>query len=450
MSIYGALNTAVSGLSAQAHAFTDLSNNISNSQTVGYKATDTNFSDYVLTSGAAEGTAGTVIATTASENEAQGTISASDNALALAISGRGFFSVDEESGTATTSVPAFQTTAYYTRNGDFTENKTGYLVNSSNEYLNGYNVDSSGTLSTTLAPINVSNVAFRPTETGTVTLAASLPNAASATTDDATAAAAMTQTQTVYDSTGAAHTLDLTWSYTGTDASTTDTTSGDPQYTVSSTLDGVAQTNGGATVTFDSTTGLLASVAQTDATGNTTTTAVTGAAAGFSIPATFNGVSQPISIALGSIGAATGTTMATTSAAVPDGAAATISTDSVTTSGTYTGITMTSDGNIMANFSNNQTQLVGKVPLAMFADANALAATDGEAYTATSGSGAATITLANENGAGSLETSSVEDSTTNLDTDLTKLIVAQQAYGANAKVVTTANEMLQTVLSMKQ
>ena len=49
MSVFGALNTAVSGLSAQSHAFTDISNNIANSQTVGYKATETSFSDYVLT-----------------------------------------------------------------------------------------------------------------------------------------------------------------------------------------------------------------------------------------------------------------------------------------------------------------------------------------------------------------------------------------------------------------
>ena len=114
---------------------------------------------------------------------------------------------------------------------------------------------------------------------------------------------------------------------------------------------------------------------------------------------------------------------------------------------------MTDDGSVMATFQNNDTevsQLVAKVPLAMFASPDSLASQDGEAFTATSGSGAASFTLAGENGAGNLETSAVEGSTTDLDTDLTKLITAQQAYGANAKVVTTANDMLQVALSMKQ
>ena len=60
------------------------------------------------------------------------------------------------------------------------------------------------------------------------------------------------------------------------------------------------------------------------------------------------------------------------------------------------------------------------------------------------------LQLAGQNGPGSFETKSVEASTSSLDTDLTKLIVAQQAYAASAKVVTTANDMLQTALGMKQ
>jgi flagellar hook protein FlgE len=428
MSIFGALNTAVSGLSAQSHAFTDISNNISNSQTTGYKATDTDFSDFVLTSADAQGTNGTVRATTASQNEAQGTITSTSNALALAISGRGFFSVDEESGNSTATSKVFQNTSYYTRNGDFTENNLGYLVNSSNEYLNGYMVDSTGTLNTkSLQTINVANVAFRPTETGTVSVGASLPNTATTATSAAT-----TQTAQVYDSTGAEHDLTVNWTQSSTDPTS---------WTVAATVNGTTST---AQATFDSS-GALSSITQ-----DGTTTSTSGSDASFSIPAAFNGVSQPIKISLGSIGSSSGSTMATASTGT--GAATTPTTDSVT-SGTFQGITMSADGNVMATFDNGQTevsQLVAKVPLATFANANALSAQDGQAYTATSDSGAATFNLAGENGAGSLEASSIENSTTSLDTDLTKLITAQQAYGANAKVVTTANDMLQTVLSMKQ
>ena len=198
--------------------------------------------------------------------------------------------------------------------------------------------------------------------------------------------------------------------------------------------------------------GQIASIAQQTNVGSTPATygaanTTTDSAASFTIPTTLDGTSQTMTVDLGTIGSSSGTMMATD--ANGTGSNATISTDSVT-SGNYTGITMTSDGSIMATFDNNKTQLVGKVPLATFADSNGLSSQDGEAYTATSASGAAAINLAGANGAGNLETSSVESSTTNLDSDLTKLITAQNAYGANAKVVTTANEMLQTVLAMKQ
>ena len=436
MSTFGALSTAVSGLNAQSHAFTDISNNISNSQTVGYKATDTSFSDYVLTSGNAEsmnaqGANGTVLATTSYQNQAQGTITSSTNALALAISGNGFFSVDEQSGQSTNATPAFQKTGYFTRDGDFSQDSQGYLVNSSNEYLNGYMVGSNGVLNTTaLQPINVSNIAFRPTATTTVTDTATLPSNSAVAAGTGTAGAT-SQTSTVYDSNGASHSLALNWTNTGSSA-----------WTVSATVDGAAAPSMTANVTFDPA-GNLASV--TPAGGTAISTG--GASAAFTIPAGSGGALGAINVKLGSIGSSAGTTMATGNGS--GAVAATPTSDSVT-SGTYQGITMTSDGNIMATFDNNQSQLVGKVPLAMFADANALAAHDGQAYTATSGSGQANLTLSSENGAGTLETSSVENSTTNLDTDLTKLITAQQAYGANAKVVTTANTMLQTALSMVQ
>ncbi len=434
MSVFGALDTAVSGLSAQSLAFSNISNNISNSQTVGYKATDTNFSDYVLTSTDAEGTNGTVRASTASENEAQGTITSSTNALALAISGRGFFSVDEESGDSTGSKPSFQNTGYYTRNGDFSEDKSGYLVNSSNEYLNGYMVDpSTGALNTTsLQTINVANVAFRPTETTTVTDIANLPSDAAVAAGSATAGAS-NQTTTVYDAAGNQHSLDLSW-----------TSNGGSNWTVSATLDGAATPNMTATVQFDST-GALSSI--TPAGGTAITTGGTNAS--FGIPAVGGSALGPLAVDLGQIGSTSATTQAT---AGGPGAVTTATTDSVT-SGTYAGVTMTADGSVMATFENNNTevsQLVAKVPLAMFADPNGLTSQDGEAFTATEQSGSASFTFAGDNGAGNLETSSVENSTTNLDTDLTKLITAQQAYGANAKVITTANQMLETLLAAKQ
>ena len=134
MSIFGAMNTAVSGLTAQSDAFTNISDDVANSQTVGYKGITTTFADYLTSSTATQNQSGAVEAHPEYENDVQGTITTSTDPLALAISGNGYFNVSEASGSGGTS---FSPTQYYTREGDFTLNDKNYLVNASGEYLDG-------------------------------------------------------------------------------------------------------------------------------------------------------------------------------------------------------------------------------------------------------------------------------------------------------------------------
>ena len=89
------------------------------------------------------------------------------------------------------------------------------------------------------------------------------------------------------------------------------------------------------------------------------------------------------------------------------------------------------------------------MPVITFADADALQRQNGQAFTATSLSGDAIAQSANTNGAGDLVTGSVESSNVDIATEFSKLIVAQQAYSANAKMVTTADTMLQVTINMK-
>ena len=442
MSVFSAMNTAVSGLTAQSVAFNNISNNISNSQTVGYKAVDTSFSDYVEASGALEGQSSTVLATTQYSNQTAGAITASTADAALAVNGNGFFAVNEISGVSTATDPAFSTTQYYTRAGDFSSDRNGYLVNSAGEYLDGYMVNpTTGQLDTSkLQPINVNNVKFDPTATANVTMSPTL--AGDSTLAAPATGAAQTSTQTVYDSAGAAHSLGLTWTQTAgatAAAGGAAATGGTYTLTVSGTNSATAPK---ATVTFN-TDGTLQSI--TNASGTTNSTA--GSVASFAVGAVGSDTNS-INLNLGTIGiAASGTTMNTASGATFN---AGTPTQDGTAAGNFTDFTTQTDGSIVAQFDNGQSQLIAKVPLATFGNANALQAQDGQAYTATVGSGPASVQVAGSNGAGSFETKSVEGSTTSLDTDLTKLIVAQQAYGASAKVVTTANDMLQTALAMKQ
>ena len=430
MSLLGAMNTADSGLTAQASAFTNISDNIANSQTVGYKSVTTSFADYLTSSTAAENMSGAVETTPQYQNDVQGTITQSADPLALAISGQGFFNVSETTGI---SGDAFSPTQYFTRDGDFTQNTRGYLVNGSGDYLDGYNLDPvTGAIDTgQLQPIKVDQSALPAVPTANVTVAASLPANTTGTASGTTSSSDVA----VYDASGASHEVALNWTPTTTPN----------QYTLSFSSpdinDGAAF--GTASATFNAN-GTLASVAPVSGSvsGGATTS---GAAAKLSLSPNFGSGAQNISLDLGTIGSTEGVTMGSSATFTPgtlaaDGSAA----------GNFTGVSMTSSGDVVASYDNSQTRVIAHVPLATFTAPDALQRQNGQAFTATEGSGVPNIGNANQGGVGQLVTGSVESSNVDISTDLTRLISAQQAYGANAKMVTAANQMMQTTIEMVQ
>lgn len=577
MSVFNALTTAVSGINAQSTAFTNLSNNIANSQTVGYKATTTAFQDFVAGSlvgnAASADISDSVSAVTIQHVDSQGTSSNSTDLLASSISGNGMFVVSKETGATTSGTTQFQPQSYYTRNGEIYKNNAGYLVNTSGYYLDGYMVNpTTGALGTSLTQLNVANVAFKPTQTTTLTLSAivgTMPSSNAAYTA-ADAKRYSTAPVATYDAAAQKHNVALTWNQSTTNPLV---------WTVSAyDADGTGTINQAAntyTVTFDSS-GSLASVS--DSSGNTVGSTAAGSPVSLPITATYTGgVSQTINLALGTIGGTSGTVMAAstgtatqngtttlavdttaqtldmasglqvgtttgtnqrymtapvevgsgvyasvkwtqTSASPPawnmsvinpydtsatssvssathtvvfnadgtiktfDGSAtiptsvtasigatsytvnlnnpslspasalttdtSALTSDSVAT-GTYEGIEIQSDGSVMAQFDTG-TQLIGKIALANFANVNGLNAVDGQAYTATTSSGTARVGTVGENSTGTLAVGSVESSTTDLTSNLSALIVAQEAYSANTKIVTTADQLLQTTIAMKQ
>jgi flagellar hook protein FlgE len=208
MSLFGAMNTAISGLNAQSNAFGNISDNVANAQTIGYKRVDTSFIDYLTTSSASRNNPGSVVARPDYVNNVQGTITQSDNPLGLAIAGQGFFAVSQKTGEAN-GLPTFSPQKYYTRAGDFQMDKNGYLVNSANEALDGWPVDpTTGTANqNTLAPIQVTQTVYNPVATSTVTLAANLP----ATPAVDTVATPLSSNIDVYDALGTVHTVTLNW-----------------------------------------------------------------------------------------------------------------------------------------------------------------------------------------------------------------------------------------------
>jgi flagellar hook protein FlgE len=141
MGIFDALNTSVAGLQAQSFALQNISGNIANAQTTGYKGIGTNFVDLVPDSTTPNRqVAGAVTAYARATVSSQGTVSASTVATYMAINGDGFFSVQKAAG-MTDNVPVFTGVTDYTRRGDFQVNANGNLVNGAGYYLMGVAVD---------------------------------------------------------------------------------------------------------------------------------------------------------------------------------------------------------------------------------------------------------------------------------------------------------------------
>jgi flagellar hook protein FlgE len=141
MGIFDALNTAVGGLQSQSFALQNISGNIANASTTGYKGIDTSFEDLIPDSTSpSRQVAGGVTAYAQATITTQGTVSTTTVSTNMAINGDGFFSVQKSTGTVD-NVPTFNGVTDYTRRGDFQVNSNGNLVNGAGYYLMGVGVD---------------------------------------------------------------------------------------------------------------------------------------------------------------------------------------------------------------------------------------------------------------------------------------------------------------------
>ncbi len=447
-SLFGALTTAVSGLTSQAAAFGNISDNVANSTTVGYKATDTNFVDYLTTSSQVTNDSGFVTARPDYTNDVQGTISASTNTTALAISGNGFFQVTQAS-TDGTSTEKLGTQAEYTRDGNFSLDKNGYLVNDAGEALSGWLASPAGVTDpktgvttfpidqSSVNPIQISQASLPPVKTSNVALSANLP------ASPASSTSSFSSQVNVYDAKGTLHSVSL--NYTPVVNQTTGAITPDQwNLSVSSPDATAASTAGSAVVQFTSN-GELQAVSGTIGSAAASDNSTAGTAGTLNLALDFgDGAPQNVSVGLGTIGASDGLTQY---------AGTTYTLNSISQNGSapgaFSSVTTQGNGNIVVNYDNGQSKTVAQVPVTDFANPDGLQKQNGQAYTITAQSGAALTETTNTGGAGQIVTNSTEGSNVDIATEFTKLIVAQQAYSANTKVVTTADDMLQQTINMK-
>ena len=432
MSIFGAMTTAIAGLNAQSTAFSNVGDNLANTQTTGYKSVDTTFDNYITVSTASVNESGTVVARPQYNNSLQGSITSSTSPLSLAISGQGYFPVSSQNGTVN-GAPTFDGRQLYTRAGDFKLDANGYLVNSSGNFLNGWPADANGVIDQTkLTPLQVGQSGYAPIATSTATISANLPATPSTATP-------YTTELPIVDAKGTAQNLEVTWTQSTTAANT---------WSVSVAQQGSTTPLATADVTFGTNgapAGTIGSVTPTSPAGPASTYAA-GVNATLGFTANFPGSNpQAISLDLGKFGGTDGVTQfaGTTYNLVG-------TSQNGVKPGSFSSVSMQQNGDVQINYDNGSSRVLAQIPIVTFASPNSLERQDGQAFLATNASGTPRINQPGGNGAGTLVTSSLEGSNVDIAQEFTKLIVAQRAYTANTKMVTTADDLLQATIDMKR
>jgi flagellar hook protein FlgE len=418
MSLYSAFYASLSGLSSNANALGVIGNNLANLNTVGYKASSASFEDLYSTalSGAATGGNGDpeqiglgTGLSSVSQDFTQGSPQASGTVTNMALQGSGFFTLQSTAGEA-----------LYTRAGNFSVNTGGYLTDPNGNSVMGWNaVDGKVNGNGTPQPIFLNPGATSPpVATTTISNTTNL-------NDAATAGTTFTAPIAVYDSEGASHNIEITYTATATPGTWTTSVSTDDA--------GVPTVTGyPATVVFNSNGQLTTPAAGV----NPTLGAITWS----------NGATSPALKV--NIWSGTPATSSLTCYAQNSGTTGT--TQDGYASGSVSSLAVDSAGNIVGTFTNGQTMTLAQVAVATFSNNNGLSAAGNNTWNTTLASGSANVGQANSGGRGTILGANLEGSNVDVASEFTKLIINQNGYQANSRVITTADTLLQTVISMIQ
>jgi flagellar hook protein FlgE len=439
MSIFGALATAISGLTSQSKALGNISDNVANSQTVGFKRVDTDFVAYVTRSTLIDNEPGSVTARPAYSNAVQGPTEISDNPLAMAISGQGMFSVARAIG-ITGTTPTFDERQFYTRAGDFSQDANGYLVNSSGYFLQGWPSDPLTGLPdrTKITPIQVSQQVYNPIATSQASITANLPSTSTITTPPLSLSSPIQ----IYDALGNQRLVTMTFTNTAADTWTMNVTAaGDVTYGAGG-FD-VQLSFGNAAGVAPGTLGSITTIGTTPA--SVTVPGAGATASDLGMVFDFGQGPQNLNLNLGTFGQALGLTQFASSTGKFDLRG---TSQNGVALGSFSDLAIRANGDVTVNYDNGQSRIIARAPVVTFKNVDKLERLDGQAFMRTVESGEATVNETATNGAGKLVNGSVEKSNVDIASEFTKLIVAQRAYSANTKVVTTSDQMLQETINM--
>ncbi|MDN3517984.1 flagellar hook protein FlgE [Aquisalimonas lutea] len=414
-----AFNTSLSGLNAAQSDLDVTSNNISNSETVGFKNSRAEFADVFASSqlGVASNAIGQgVRLNNVAQQFTQGQFDFTGNSLDLGINGEGFFRMSDQEGAIS-----------YTRNGAFQIDENGTIVNADGLQLTGYPADNNGNIGGNLAPLQVNTGNIEPQATGGMTVNANLTSEAdeidqTANPFDATDPETynFSTSTTVYDSQGGAHEANFYFTHTDDAAN---------EWGVNVRVDGQAPDNFSdqQTLTFNND-GSYAGIA--DASGDPEND-----------PYQFNlgGGIDPI---VADIDFSDTTQFGTPSAVNElnqDGYEA----------GEFAGLEVAENGTIFGRYTNGESQAMGQVPLARFPSEQNLTPQGDNMWTESAESGAPIVGAPGTSGLGGVEGGALEQSNVDITAELVNMITAQRNFQANAQMISTQDQVTQEILNIR-
>lgn len=406
-----AMYSGISAIEAHQERMDVIGNNIANVNTTAYKAGRVTFQDQlsqtIQGAGAPTGNIGGtnpqqiglgVRVGSIDMMLQQGGLQSTTKPTDMAIQGNGFFMLGDSTGIS------------YTRDGSFTLDSSGTLVNSSTgSHVLGWKSDVNGKIDATqqITPASELSIpvggltAVQPSST--VTFGGNLSAESTPTT------AAYTRSVKVYDSLGEPQTI--TASFTRATAANTWNWS----------ASGDAGATGSGSISFDT------GGKETATTGTITLTPTDGAAAGQVITPDFGAVTQ----------------ISGSSSAAP-------TEQNGFGPGTLQSFSIDQSGAITGNFNNGLTRILGQVALSDFPNPAGLERNGGNTFRPSINSGLSSVGQALTSSLGKISTGYLEQSNVDLSNEFTNMIVTQRGFQANTKIVTTVDEMLNNVIQMKQ
>ncbi|WP_234494319.1 flagellar hook protein FlgE [Vibrio maritimus] len=409
---------ALSGLNASNSELNTISNNIANVSTSGFKESRTEFAS--VYSGSEAG--GVEVVGVSQNFEKSGTVTGTGRSLDMALSGNGFFVLEDNKG---------QT--LYTRSGIFNMNADGQIIANNGAALKGYSVDGNNNLMLgSVGTVQISTASLQAKATDSIDFVANLDareNVPTSATFDPTDSNSYNHSYTtpVFDSLGNPHTVSQYFVKT---ANTN-------EWNLYVYVDGVqADLDGSGTAdASDVETVVFGNDGTLDLGAASNTLTVDG---NYNIPVTLAPVASNLDINVDLASITQYGSDFVVSKNSPNGY----------TSGDYASVRMENDGKIYATYTNGQSQLQGQVVLANFASPQNLIKTSDTAWLQSFSSGTPVLGTAGSGVFGDLTSGALEGSNVDLTSELVALMTAQRNYQANTKSISTSDQLTQALFNV--